>query len=379
MRSPSLPRGAAFVSALFLAAAAALFGRAEARGDATALPPLPGPAPRPHSAPADPAKANEACASCHAEIAAEWQSSLHKQAWTDPVFQQAYAIESVAFCRGCHAPEADPEHEPGAGAKAVGVGCTSCHVEGAHIVGAKALSTNAPHPVFADARLATAQACAACHQFNFPGKKLPMQNTVAEHARSSLSGTSCQSCHMPLSPSQSGKKPHRNHAFAVISNPAMIRRAAKVSAARVGGRAIEVSVSASGAGHAFPTGDMFRRLEVRAEVIDAKGKVVQKADPVFFGRVFADLPRDAKGSLAFHRTQTADTRLPPPGAGGPRVARLQFPRSIARAKVRWKVLYERMETAMAASFGVDPAVDEIVVGEGVLLPLGEEAKQGDEG
>src|SRR5690349_2222655 len=38
-----------------------------------------------------------ACASCHAAIAAEWRESLHRQGWTDEIFQTAYDIEPLAF------------------------------------------------------------------------------------------------------------------------------------------------------------------------------------------------------------------------------------------------------------------------------------------
>ena len=69
---------------------------------------------------------NGSCAGCHREIAEEWRESLHHKAWVDPVFQKAYAIEPMAFCRGCHAPESDPDAEPSVAAAAAGVGCTPC-------------------------------------------------------------------------------------------------------------------------------------------------------------------------------------------------------------------------------------------------------------
>ena len=75
---------------------------------------LPGPAPRARPHGADVASANAACEKCHADIAAEWRGSMHQQAWIDPVFQEAYDIGPLAFCRGCHAPEADAESMPSA-------------------------------------------------------------------------------------------------------------------------------------------------------------------------------------------------------------------------------------------------------------------------
>jgi hypothetical protein len=355
-----------------------------ARGEAGAkAPELPGPAPRSHRPGApDIRKANEECASCHVEIADEWRASLHRQAWIDPVFQKAYAIEPVAFCRGCHAPEANPAAAPSEAAQAVGVGCTTCHVQGETIVGASASAAGrAPHGVFADARLATRQACAACHQFNFPGERLPMQDTLNEHAASSFASTECQACHMPMvapKDKKPGSKPHKSHAFQVIGDPSMIRRAAKLSAARLSARKIEITVAAGDVGHAFPTGDMFRRLEVRAEAIRASGEVIAKADPVTLGRTFTDRPRDRDKSLmfAFHRVEAEDSRVPPPGAGPARIVQLSFKQPVGAARVRWRVAYQRMGTAMAASFGVEQAIDEVIVGEGELPPFILQASQG---
>lgn len=338
---------------------------------------LPGPSPRARDVGHDTVAENRACASCHQAIAAEWEGSLHHEAWVDPVFQAAYAIEKQAFCRGCHAPEADAAAEPDAGAQQVGVGCTTCHVQGATIVSANA-SPGAPHGVFEDARMATKSACAGCHQFDFPGLDMPMQDTLAEHESSSFAGTACQTCHMPTVSTAGGNR-HRSHAFAVISNPDMIRSAATVSARRVGPKEVEVTIASAVVGHAFPTGDMFRRLEVRASAVDASGAVIATADPVHLGRLFNDRPHRPGGT--FERMQLSDTRVPPPGAGGPRRIALRFDRPVGAAEIVWGVYYQRMGSAMAASFGIDQATDEVVVEEGELAPTpaiertsGEQAK-----
>ena len=355
-------------------------GLDDARGEAgEKAPELPGPAPRSRRPGApDVRKANEECASCHVEIAEEWRVSLHRQAWIDPVFQKAYAIEPVAFCRSCHAPEASPAAAPGEAAQAVGVGCTTCHVQGEMIVGATASSGRAPHGVFADARMATRQACAACHQFDFPGERLPMQDTLREHAASSFASTECQSCHMPLvasvasSAGKPGARPHKSHAFQVIGDPSMIRRAVKLSASRPSARKVAIAIAAGDVGHAFPTGDMFRRLEVRAEAISASGEVIARADPVILGRTFTDRSRDREKSpaFAFHRVEAEDSRVPPPGAGPAPIVELSFGGPVGPLRVRWRVAYQRMGTAMAASFGVEQAIDEVIVGEGELPPYG---------
>src|SRR5258705_298477 len=78
-------------------------------------------------------------------------------------------------------------------------------------------SPAAPPPAFGDARLATRSACGACHQFDFPGETTPMQNTLREHAGSTLAEVECQSCHMPSVPGGSpSERSHRSHAFTVL-------------------------------------------------------------------------------------------------------------------------------------------------------------------
>lgn len=366
----------AMVRALARLAACALVAGCAAAGGAAwfaepalgdAIPRLPGPAPRARAdGLAAVTKKNAECESCHTDIAKEWRASLHRQAWRDPVFQKAYAIEPVAFCRGCHAPEADASAEPPKEAQDLGVGCVTCHVQDGAVVGSRALSkTDQHHAVVGDARLSSTDACAACHQFDFPRTPgMAMQDTLAEHRASKLAGQSCQSCHMPTVTTASGAS-HRSHDFSVMTNPQMIRSAASVKAERGGARAIEITITAANVGHAFPTGDMFRRLEVRAEAVDKNGKVVARATPVHLARTFGD--RGLSPTTAeLRRVEVADTRVPAPGAGGGRVAELVFDAPVEDSEVRWVVAYQRMDHAMAASFGVEQAHDEIVVASGVL-------------
>lgn len=327
---------------------------------------LPRPAPIARAASFDAGSANRACASCHAEIADEWRGSMHRQAWTDPVFQKAYAVEPLAFCRGCHAPEADPRELPSAAARDVGVACTTCHVDGGHVVGARTSEAGAAaHATRAEPSLATRAACASCHQFDFPGTKgAAMQDTLREHARSSYASVECQDCHMPVVVGADGRA-RRSHSFSVIGNDALLRSAVSVRAEVVGPRALELRLEGARVGHAFPTGDMFRRLELRARVVGADGAAKSIARPVHLGRRFGDRARPG-AELAFDRVPTGDTRVPPPGAGARR-ALLSFEHELARGdELRWEVAYQRMDDAMAASFGVDAVHDEVVVASGRL-------------
>lgn len=303
----------------------------------------PGPAPQERSA----TVSNANCVRCHETIAAEWAGSLHQRAWDDPTFLAAYAVEPMAFCRNCHAPEAastedERRHE--------GVSCVTCHVLARDVVGVRAKS-GGEHPVLVEPAMATSDWCASCHEFDFPRpQEAKMQSTVSEHRRSAHRGRSCQACHMPEVTDAAGT--HRRHDFRVQGDAALMASALSVTAASIDKRRVEVTLVVAEVGHAVPTGDLYRRLVVRAT--DANG---QTARPVVLGRRF---------SRAHHpdgeeRKQVGDDRVPPDGR--PRKAELFFLQPFA-LPVRWEVVYQRMGPREAAVFGVDMSTDETVVSRG---------------
>jgi len=268
---------------------------------------------------------NAGCASCHADEAAEWRSSLHRAAHDDPSYVASFAREPQAFCSGCHAPEGTaPE------AASVGVACTTCHAS-AHASGALAKSEP--------------RACASCHEFSFPDRAstLPadrMQLTETEHASSALAARTCTDCHMPLV--QGAKRPHRDHRFAASRDVDALRRAVVVSARVLEGDAVEVSLRPGLVGHAFPTGDLFRRLVVGVELLNAEGEREDFAMQTL-GRTF-----ELRGA---RQTQLTDTR---PGAPGQPEAHLRFPLAGASAsRIRVWVDYQRVQGARGEAFEVD--------------------------
>lgn len=303
---------------------------------------------------------NDACERCHVEIAAEWQSSLHRMAWDDEVFLGAYVVEPIAFCRGCHAPEAlvSNTHDP---ARHLGVACVTCHVVGHDIVGARAMAPRLDaHAVVASPAIRTVGWCESCHQFEFPiPQEAAMQSTIEEHASSPQAGKTCQTCHMPEVVRGAGS--HRSHTFRVHGDPEMLRRSVLVTV-REGApaeHAIVASLRTSPeVGHAVPTGDMFRRLEVRARTV-GDGEELHAAT-VVLAREFR-MERAAEG---LRRIQTGDSRVPADGT--PRDAVLRFPRSVAGREVEWSVVYQRMGPDEARLFGVDLATEEVVVASGRL-------------
>jgi hypothetical protein len=327
----------------------------------TAAPPrLPQPAPQGRPADFDLAARNASCEACHADVATEWRTSLHRRAWSDPVFINAYVLEPTPFCRSCHAPEASPERSPGAAARDLGVACVTCHVIDGQTVGSRTVAaTSRGHAVRGDARFATEQVCSACHQFAFPEPQAAaMQSTLDEHARSANASTSCQTCHMPLvvSGDREDERPHRSHEFHVFGNTPLLRSALRATAARSGPQAITVALTASSIGHDLPTGDMFRRLVVRASA------GAERARPVTLARRFV---LEHRGPATYRR-QVGDDRLP--GSGELRRVTVAFAEDVAEKEVRWEVVYQRMDDGMTQTFGLDQAKDEVVLAEGSLAP-----------
>lgn len=295
--------------------------------------------------------ANAACERCHQEIAVEWRSSLHRSAWDDPVFLAAYVIEPQPFCRGCHAPEA-PLEDANAPARHLGVGCVTCHVADPKAI----VASGAAHARTRPRHDARGEGCASCHQFEFPEpQESAMQSTLEEHARSPERDRSCESCHMRAS---ADATEHTDHRFRVQGDTELLRGALAISARPGRERTVVVSLAARGAGHAVPTGDMFRRLELRAWA--GAGERALEAEPVVLAREF-EMVATERGR---RRMQIGDRRVP--ASGEPIEVELVFPQPIGARPVRWEVVYRRMGPREAALFGVELQSEQVVIAEGTL-------------
>jgi hypothetical protein len=264
------------------------------------------------------------------------------------VYQRAFAIEPLAFCQGCHAPEADPEKAVPDTVAALGVACVTCHVLGDEVVAASrerssalALSPNgpSPHPVVRDGRLGAVTACARCHEFEFPdrgARSRPelMQATVSEHARSLERDAACSDCHMPVV--ENGGRRHRSHGFLGGRDPELVKSGVHVSAARIDGSRLRVSLVPQSIGHAFPTGDLFRRVEVSAESVGAEWQVVA-AQRRYLARHWERDPRSPFGVVL--RTAVLDDR-----PLGERIdVDLELGERAIGLPIAWRVAYQRVE------------------------------------
>lgn len=278
------------------------------------------------------------CRSCHVEANASWQHSQHASAWSSRAFQRAFASEPQPFCQRCHAPETNPREQVSAGASELGVGCVTCHVPpGSDSVwaGVGPESATAPHAIVRAAWFEQPQACARCHEFEFPGgalrdRPLLMQSTLSEHRASAAADQTCVDCHMP----REGEG-ERSHAFPGAYEQAMLQRSLTISVTRPRAELVRIELLPREVGHDVPTGDLLRRLEV-ALVHDHEGReqVVARA---WLGREFEER-RQSNGVEA--RVERADRRV---GAAG-QIVELELPRELEPATLRWRVRHERVAT-----------------------------------
>jgi hypothetical protein len=254
---------------------------------------------------------NAACEGCHTAIAAEWRSSLHHASFTDADFQRALVRDPDPFCRGCHGPEKDTK---------LGVACVTCHVTNADVLAtpASAGSVAAPHPLTRTPTFATEAACAQCHEFDFNDANLravplAMQRTITEHRGRA---DACATCHMTK------KDGHADHRFAAARDEAFVKSAVTVRVRRSAPDRVEVVLAPAMVGHAFPTGDLFRRVRISA------GRETR-----FLARHFASR-QELPGVLV--RSEVSDDRV----QGGERVVELRVP---VEKKTLVRVVYERAE------------------------------------
>lgn len=309
----------------------------------------------------DPAAQNAACEGCHVPEAIEWRRSLHRAAFSNDAFARSFAREPDPFCQGCHAPHADPNRPPPAWAAESGVTCIACH--GAEVVRAAATPRShepAPHALLRGGDFDGAGACASCHEFDFPvsrqhppGRK--MQRTASEHARSEFAEVGCATCHM------ASAQRRRDHRFVASRDPALLRAAIAVEARRPGADVVELRLAPVGVGHAFPTGDLFRRIELRVEARDRHGeltgKVIRHLARHFPARPYTGPDADRPDPVE------PDDRLT-----GPTSLELTVPGARPEHVLKWRVTYQRVDHRDPVDPERSSLAGAVVLAEGTLDP-----------
>ncbi len=345
--------------AIALAVSAMAFAGLEGCSGPTVQPvptpqPIPTPQPLPTPQPAASAVAapeadlsDQGCIGCHVDDARHWHASAHASAFTNEIFQAEWQPHHQAACVRCHAPLADPEAPQGEAAQN-GISCAVCHVREVSVLSAHA-SPEAPHPITVDATLSTSESCAGCHDFTFAAvaptpydESEMLQGTMREWHEVEGRGT-CQHCHMP----------EGNHAMPGARDASLLARALHVEAtADVVGRQTEVTLTlTSEAGHAVPTGDMYRRLQVEAWPLTRNAAQVSTTLMRRFER---------RGG-AMH--QVSDDRVP---ANAPRVVTLRLPHA---RRIAWRITWQALDPALAEARWIPERDASRVVAEGEIEVL----------
>lgn len=260
--------------------------------------------------PAMPALNAATCGACHQKIYREWQSSIHAQAWQDPLFQAYNRHDGYQqICLNCHTPLQNQQrnlvkgHRDRARKKPIlvknpdfsptlrreGVTCAACHVRNGKIHGPFG-NLNAPHPSVQDsAFIRQGEVCKRCHLvdqdrwdtfFYSEGPCGTYEDLKQLMIKGVRKDVGCYSCHMPAvdRPLIPGwpVRPGRSHLWRGGHSPEMVSSALDITFRRSGPDQFQVTLLNKGAGHRLPTGAPMRYLLVSFRSYDAAGKLLRQ-------------------------------------------------------------------------------------------------------
>jgi len=202
------------------------------------------------------------CAECHPEVYAEWETTWHAQAFTDPDVRLLSNDFEQVECIDCHAPR--PVFETGIASpplrrpdrRADGIDCIACHRTPEGFAGPTPGAAGGCGPVH-DARISSPEFCAGCHD---------QHDTVKEWRTTPFAarGETCVDCHMPEAARASGKT-GRSHRWLGAHDPDTIRSALAFDVERAGER-LRITVKNVGAGHHVPTDARHRAIDLLARI-----------------------------------------------------------------------------------------------------------------
>lgn len=264
--------------------------------------------------------ADSDCQRCHTTIHAEWAASLHGQAWTDPVYQRAVRKTQKRqreSCHRCHVPQPllvtgfglDERQRPRlpetrADELDLGVHCSACHADANGAMHGPHGGETEAHASVRDETFLSGRSdalCLSCHTTQI-GPVLPLGRDF-ERLRTRDATKSCVGCHMPPVERSMAKdgdeeapvRQGRSHALRGATDAAFVATAFEVTLRRLGDDRLELSLTNQGVGHRTP-GLVDRTWKVQADVVDAEGKRVRKADRLRaeLGHQEALYPGDAK-------------------------------------------------------------------------------------
>jgi len=214
------------------------------------------------------------CQSCHQEVYAEWQSSHHGIAFTNPEVRALSDDFRKEECMDCHLPR--PLAITGWGKRTLprrtfldeGVSCISCHLgEDGGIVARNDRPEVPCKPKRSEAFLAV-DSCASCHN----------QHQTTDQWRASHfaeQGIHCTNCHMPEAdrkrPDGTIKK-GRGHVYAGAHDKSVLLQAGVFTAVRDGADLV-LAIENVGAGHNFPTEERHRAVDLEYRFLGVDGPI----------------------------------------------------------------------------------------------------------
>jgi hypothetical protein len=266
------------------------------------------------------------CGMCHREIAQEWLTSLHSQAFQDTHFTTELAkvpeAERESKCFTCHAPEVVRAkglgQTPGfrTDLREVGVDCVVCHTNPKGKVHAPFRTGASPHDVEEDPQHKTEALCASCHD---------AFGTATEFKQTSFAkqGQTCATCHMPKvqRPAATGGKPRlvSSHVWKGGDDPATLKKAVKMEASVKPDGTVTAKIANFGAGHKFPTGNEHHQALLLVTVTDGGGK------EVFTNKVlFANETKSGGADTRINPGETRTVTVPTNVTAGSFTARLLY-------------------------------------------------------
>lgn len=288
------------------------------------------------------------CGKCHQEIFAQWQGSMHSNAFQDKFYLKMHEEASKdtdgaidAFCTRCHTPigTLSGEVPPTTGSQISeiskqGVQCDFCHtVTNADFTFAPSEIKQGPftdavspyHETAYSELLTRSEFCGMCHDLNHPENNLPLEATFTEWKASpyAAQGIQCQDCHMTPGPGVTKPNPGTaatggpqrpqiyTHQFVggnatSLASPehqklatAQLQAAASLSVTAPPGTVpgsdmdLQVTVNNIGAGHYLPTGlTEVREMWLDVTVTDASGNTIYHS-----GAIGEDGSVDAKAVM----------------------------------------------------------------------------------
>ena len=256
------------------------------------------------------------CKSCHPAIWREWEKSMHAQAWTDEIYQEAakQIADREKSCDPCHAPK--PILVTGIGKmpklrnveRDSGVSCLVCHLDADGAMHGPLASAetkfhaNVTNPIYKE----PTKLCATCHG----------QPSVPEHdqvssfleSRFATEKMSCATCHMPVvnriqSTASYESIKGRKHTWRGSRSVAQLKKAATLKIEFAGKKASVILHNK--AGHLLP-GGTYRVIVLDVTHLAPDGTQHQKKQVLISEKEENRLTPDEKRTFVFD-VDTGDT------------------------------------------------------------------------